>query len=394
MATKKKRPALPGLAATVGLGLFAGAWFLVPGGAGGDELSGNADALDATAAADPLSDEPVGYASMNGGTTGGFGGETVNEYLLSEYSSWSDEDTPGEALYQVLKEHVRADSDEGLVVRVDVTVTPDQVSQDKIDVKDVSNVSLLGVGQDGRFDGIGFKVTRSENVVLRNLPIRNVSQGEGDALEVTENSSNVWIDHNEFSSEKEGVDKDFYDGLVDIKHGSEYVTVSWNKFEDHWKTSLVGHNDDPGSGPDRITYHHNLFSNLNTRVPLVRHADVHMLNNVFEDIDGSAVNARMGARVLVEGNHFDNVGSGEVDTHAGQIQGPVGWWYGSPETGYWNLVDNAFVDTPHEHLESTTDFTVPYEYEAQRPEDAKAAVESGAGTGVIDVRTQELGKQS
>ncbi|WP_040702061.1 pectate lyase family protein [Nocardiopsis ganjiahuensis] len=384
MSTPKKRPALVGLAATAGLGLFAGAWFLVPESTGGGELSGNTDPLGTTAAPDPLSDEPVGYASMNGGTTGGFGGETVNEYLLSEYSSWSDESTPGEALYAVLKDH--SGSDDGLVVHVDVAVTADQVSEDKIDVKDVSNVSVLGVGDEGRFDGIGFKVTRSENVVFRNLAVREVSQGEGDALEVTENSSNVWIDHNEFSSEKEGVDKDFYDGLVDIKHGSEYVTVSWNRFEDHWKTSLVGHNDTAGSAPDRITYHHNLFSNLNSRVPLVRHADVHMLNNVFEDIDGSAINARMGARVLVEGNHFDNVGSGETDGHDGQIQGPVGWWYGSPETGYWNLVDNAFVDTPHEHLESTTDFTVPYDYEAESPEDAKASVEAGAGTGVIDVQ--------
>lgn len=386
MSTQKKRPALLAAAAAAGLGMFAGAWFLVPGSTGTGELSGSTDALDATTAADPLSDTPVGYASMNGGTTGGFGGDTVEEYLLSEYSSWSEEGTAGEALYEVLKEHIRADDGDGLVVYVDVTVTPDQVGEDKIDVKDVSNVSVLGVGDAGRFDGIGFKVTRSENVVLRNLSIRNVSQGEGDALEVTENSSNVWIDHNEFSSEKEGVDKDFYDGLVDIKHGSEYVTVSWNRFEDHWKTSLVGHNDTASSGPDLITYHHNLFSNLNTRVPLVRHADVHMLNNVFEDIDGSAINARMGARVLVEGNHFDNVGSGDTDGHADQIEGAVGWWYGSSETGYWNLVDNAFVDTPHEHLESTTDFTVPYDYTAQSPDEARTAVEQSAGTGVIDVQ--------
>ena len=337
---------------------------------------------NAATSTDPHSDIPVGYASMNGGTTGGFGGDTVDEYLLSEYESWSQESTPGEALYAVLNDHSDED-DDGLVVHVDVPVTADQVSEDKIDVKDLTNVSILGDGEGGEFDGIGFKVTRAENVVFRNLSIREVSQGEGDALEVTEQSSNVWIDHNEFSSEKEGVDKDFYDGLVDIKHGSEYITVSWNRFEDHWKTSLVGHNDDVETAPDLITYHHNLFSNLNSRVPLVRHADVHMLNNVFEDIDGSAINARMGAEILVEGNHFDNVGSGGTDSHDGQIEGPVGWWYGSPETGYWNLVDNTFEDTPHEHLESTTDFTVPYEYEAQSPEEARTAVEADAGTGVI-----------
>ncbi|MEE2039996.1 right-handed parallel beta-helix repeat-containing protein [Nocardiopsis sp. CT-R113] len=336
------------------------------------------------AAADPFADAPVGYASMNGGTDGGYGGSTVHEYVLSEYASWSTESTPGQALYELLNDHQDNEGD-GLVVHVDVTVTPDQVDESKIDVKDVSNVSILGVGDSGEFDGIGFKLSRSHNVVFRNLAIHHVSQGEGDALEVASESSNVWIDHNEFYSELDGVDKDHYDGLVDIKHGSEYVTVSWNTFTDHWKTSLVGHNDSASSAPDFITYHHNLFSNLNTRVPLVRHADVHMLNNVFEDIGGSAVNARMGARILVEGNSFDNVGSGEEDGTTGQVEGPVGWWYGSSETGYWNLVDNAFTDSPSDHLESTTDFTVPYPYDAETPAQARESVAAHAGTGVVDV---------
>lgn len=377
---RRRRPTTVAMAAVGGAALLAGAWFVVPGQQADGELTSGSDPQ---ALADPHSDTPVGYASMNGGTTGGFGGDGVEEYVLSEYASWSEESTPGEALYELLNDH--DDGGDGVVVHVDVTVTPDQVDEQKIDVKDLANVSILGVGDSGEFDGIGFKVTRSENVVFRNLNIHHVSQGEGDALEITEQSSNVWIDHNDFGSEKEGVDKDFYDGLVDIKHGSEYVTVSWNRFSDHWKTSLVGHNDSADAAPDLITYHHNHFSNLNTRVPLIRHADVHMLNNVFEDIDGSAINARMGAQVLVEGNHFDNVGSGDTDSQDGQIEGPVGWWYGSSETGYWNLVDNEFTNgTPHEHLESTTDFTVPYDYTAQSPADAKADVEAYAGTGVVD----------
>jgi len=28
---------------------------------------------------------------------------------------------------------------------------------------------------------------------------------------------------------------DYYDGLLDITHGSDYVTVSYNYFHDHWK---------------------------------------------------------------------------------------------------------------------------------------------------------------
>lgn len=370
------------LALTGGLALLVSSWTaLSPASA----ASAPAPTAPAITAANPFSDSPVGYASLNGGTTGGFGGSTVEEYLLSTHAAQTGL-APGEALYQLLKAHQKKPATTGLVVYVDVKVTQNGVKESKIDVKDVSNVSILGVGTSGEFDGIGFKVTRSTNIVFRNLTIHHVSEGEGDALEVTSNSSNVWIDHNDFSSELENApNKDYYDGLVDIKQNSEYVTVSWNRFHDHWKTSLVGHNDSASSAPNRVTYHHNEFRNLNSRVPLIRRADVHMLNNVFKDITGSAINARMGARVLVEGNHFENVGSGKVDTHAGYIEGPVGWFYGSSETGYWNLRDNTFINSPHEHLTSTTSFTVPYSYQADSPAAAKAAVDAYAGAGVIAV---------
>jgi len=37
--------------------------------------------------------------------------------------------------------------------------------------------------------------------------------------------------------------KDHYDGLVDITHASDYVTVPRNTFKNHYKGSLVGHSD-------------------------------------------------------------------------------------------------------------------------------------------------------
>lgn len=61
-------------------------------------------------------------------------------------------------------------------------------------------------------------------------------------------------------------DKDTYDGLLDISHASDFVTVSWCKvrtyivnplaheliyirqqFSDHWKGSLIGHSDNNAS---------------------------------------------------------------------------------------------------------------------------------------------------
>jgi pectate lyase len=293
-------------------------------------------------------------------------------------------------ILQLLREH-QDQPDHGLVVYVDMTIHEDDFGRSKIDVQDNFNVSLIGVGTEGEFDGVGFTVRRAHNIVFRNLALHHVSQGEGTAIEVTDDSSNVWIDHNEFYSELDGNDdSDYYDGLVDIKRNAEYITVSWNYLHDHWKTGLIGHNDNADLAADNITFHHNWYSNLNSRTPLTRFADVHMLNNYFEDIHDTAINSRMGAQILVEGNYFLRTGSGQEDGETGHIKGPVGWFYGSPETGFWNLVDNIFEDSPSDHLESTTDFTVPYDYSADAPEDVPDLVQANAGVGVLDVTTPKL----
>lgn len=46
-------------------------------------------------------------------------------------------------------------------------------------------------------------------------------------------ATNVWIDHCELSSIGLVGSKDDYDGLLDITHASDAVTVSWTKFLNH-----------------------------------------------------------------------------------------------------------------------------------------------------------------
>ena len=88
-------------------------------------------------------------------------------------------------------------------------------------------------------------------------------------------STRVWIDHNSFTGG--------YDGAVDIKRASDYVTVSWNRVFDHDKSMLLGHSDDNASqdvGHLRVTYHHNWFDGSGTRHPRVRFGNpVHVYNN-------------------------------------------------------------------------------------------------------------------
>ena len=48
-----------------------------------------------------------------------------------------------------------------------------------------------------------------------------------------EKATNVWVDHCEFYNDGIVGDKDLYDGLLDVILGSDFITISWNKFHDH-----------------------------------------------------------------------------------------------------------------------------------------------------------------
>ena len=152
-----------------------------------------------------------------------------------------------------------------------------------------------------------------------------------DAIQI-ENATHIWIDHNTMSSTIEN-NPDFYDGMLDITHAGDYITVSWNIIRNHWKTSLVGHSDG-NAGEDvghlRVTYHHNWFDRTFERSPRVRFGEtVHVFNNYYSNInnnaDSYAIASVMNAGVLVEGNVFENVqqacwsASGYADSDPGRL---------------------------------------------------------------------------
>jgi pectate lyase len=178
-----------------------------------------------------------------------------------------------------------------------------------------------------------------------------------------EKSTNVWVDHVDLSSNRDH-DKDYYDGLLDITHAADYVTVSNCYIHDHWKASLIGHSDSNGAedtGFLHVTQNNNYFKNINSRAPSIRFGTGHIYNTYFDTVS-DGINTRDGAQVLVESNQF--VGSSKA--------------LYSTDDGYAVSVDNDFGTSSNTALAGTLK-TVPYSYTKLGSTKVKAAVVGVAG---------------
>ncbi|WP_052402906.1 M10 family metallopeptidase C-terminal domain-containing protein [Muricoccus aerilatus] len=311
-----------------------------------------------------------GFASMNGGTTGGTGGATVIV-------------TTGKELLAAVAKAAGAP----LTIVVEGEISTGNTGADVITLNDVHNLSIIGASSGAEFDGIGFQVKgASSNLIFQNLSIHDVASGPKDAIGIEGGSHNIWIDNNEFySSTDKG--KDYYDGLLDMKRGVEYVTVSDNVFRDHYKVSLNGYSD-ADEGARYVTYEGNLFQNIGSRAPSVRDGYVHVHGNYYKDVETSAINLRMGAEGLIQNNVFENVNNPIVSID-------------SEEIGYWNLSGNEFDNVTWGKVgsgeasaqdgKSTSDYTVPYKYDLDASSTVKASVLSRAGAGKLDLPTDTVG---
>ncbi|KAM0372792.1 hypothetical protein ACHAPY_009395 [Fusarium culmorum] len=232
-----------------------------------------------------------GYAKDNpiGVTTGGKGGKTVTV-------------TTAEQLVEAVKGNTPK-----IVKLKGKIVLPARLAVG-------SNTSLIGVGLSAHITGKGLNIYNGDNVIVQNLKITEIL--DNDCITIR-NSTRVWIDHNEFSSDIDG-GPDKYDGQVDIIRASDFITVSWNYFHDHWKSSLVGNDAtfrDLDLGHLHVTYHHNYWRHMGTRGPAGRFGHQHIYNNLYEDFLYQAIHSRSDNQVLVEGNVFRGNTSEALSTY-------------------------------------------------------------------------------
>lgn len=230
----------------------------------------------------------AGFATQNGGTTGGKGKSEVTVDNVTD-----------------LKNYAKA-GNKIIYVKPGTYMGPIEVG---------SNVTIYGyqgaiIAQPTT--GSAMKLSGSSNVIIRNLKFKGIGahdDDDEDCLQVNHESKNVWIDHVDIY--------DGHDGNLDITNASDYVTISWTKFSytsastGHQFSNLIGNSKTKTSdrGHLNVTIHHTWWADgVVERMPRVRFGKVHVANNLFDSKNASyCVRAAIEADIRIERNVFIGV---------------------------------------------------------------------------------------
>ena len=347
---------------------------------GGTDATGGADATGGTGGGEVTlrPPKPEGFGED---VTGGEGGDVVTA-------------STGTEIHKAICD--RAADDTPLIIMVDGTITPGNTLKQSgscntadgvIELKEISNISLIGVGTNGVLDQIGVHIRSSSNIIVQNLTIKNVRKSNtdtpsngGDAIGMESDVHDIWIDHNLIhGSTTEGEE---HDGLIDMKANTTDVTISYNHMHTSGRGGLVCSNDDGDDGSTRITWHHNWYENLNSRTHLVREALGHFYNNYYSQILSTGINCRNGASLLIEGNYFTDA------------RNPLGTFFYLDNPGTYEVHDNFFDSNivweeasdqipAGPDVQSTGSVSVPYSYALDTAQDTPAIVQANVGVGKI-----------
>ena len=240
----------------------------------------------------------AGFATQNGGTTGGKGYSEVTVDNVSDLKSYA------KAGNKII--YVKPGTYKIIYVKPGTYMGPVEVG---------SNVTIYGyqgaiIAQPT--SGSAMKLSGSKNVIIRNLKFKGVGahdDDDEDCLQVNHESKNVWIDHVDVY--------DGHDGNLDITNASDYVTISWTKFSytsastGHQFSNLIGNSKTKTSdrGHLNVTIHHTWWADgVVERMPRVRFGKVHVANNLFDSKDASyCVRAAIEADIRIERNVFIGV---------------------------------------------------------------------------------------
>jgi pectate lyase len=305
-----------------------------------------------------------GWASQNGGTTGG---GSATETTVTTYAQ--------------LKSAIENSAVK--VIKVSGTITIPATSSGRLAFQDQSGKTIYGTSgakivstdQTKANSGIIY-IKRCKNIIIRNLIFEGPGAYDTDGWDnaTLDDCQNVWVDHCEF--------RDGVDGNFDIKNKSDYITVSYTKFaylktpkaggsggsDDHRYSNLIGSSDGATGdrGKLRITFARCWWaSGCRERMPRARFGKIHIINSYFNSsVSNKCIAAGFEASIRIENNVFENV------------KQPIDLM-----TGYTAVtaVGNVFTNVSGNTTGSNTAFTPPYSIVTLAASAVKADVSGGAG---------------
>lgn len=304
-----------------------------------------------------------GWASENGGTTGGAGGPTVTVYDEPNLMKYATSITPGPYIVQV----------SGTINIPLIEVTG------RLEIS--ANKTIRGIGTNPTLVGLVDFKNDDGNIIVENLNITNPHAGSAyDGMSVKQNLYNILITKCTFY--------DTGDGACDITNNSDFVTVSWCKFyytpsapdPEHTFACLVGSSDsqEDDAANLRVTYHHNWWTTgVKERMPRVRYGQVHVYNNYYSNLvaGGYCVGVGCGSRIRVENNYFNAAPMPWKNYYTGTSYpaGHIGWNTGNV---FYNCTQPTWATN-----EYSTIFTPPYDYTLDSAANIPAMVTAYAGAG-------------
>lgn len=286
---------------------------------------------------------PDGFATLNGGTTGGGDANPVTVSTAEAFRNAVRHDDPAVVIV------------EGRLKTGDVLIG--------------SNKTIIGADEQAGFHG-GAVLVQGRNVIFKYL---SFGPAPGDAMEIS-GGTNVFVTKCAFY--------DSTDELCSVVRGADYVTISWSKFyflepDSHSYAHLIGNSD--GATGDRgklhVTLHHNWYSTgVRGRMPRVRFGDVHLYNNYYNNPAGNyCVGLGFECRIRLENTVFENAEDPWAD-YGGTENGRIGW----RNLSFLNCSIPTFVPN------SFPVFEPPYEYAMHPVEAVKSVVMDGAGNMPVD----------
>lgn len=285
----------------------------------------------------------VGWATQNGGTTGGGTAAPITVSTLADLQTQA-KSTGSKVIY------VSGVLGAGVSTRVAVAANK-------------TIIGLPGAKLIGGFD------VKANNVIIRNMIVQGPGAVDVNGVDciTVDKASNVWIDHCTIY--------DGQDGNMDITNGANYVSVTWCKFyytsasSNHQFCNLIGNSDSKTTdrGKLKVTMMYNWWAEgCKERMPRVRFGQVHVVNNYFSAAGNShCVRAGIEADLLVEGNYFENVST------------PIDLF----ENNFTAITsrNNTYVNTGGNAAGSGTSFSPAYSLVIAPSSNVKVLVTGGAG---------------